>query len=107
MTTAAKNLKAHTSSNTANDYTPAFTDLNPTGPTPNGSVGSWSPLYYGVHNPSADQDVVIWTVDQQGLTGAGITIHMTKGSTFYARIAKLQVTNTVVLLGTSNVPGVI
>lgn len=107
MSNVARFLKSHTAANTANDYTPAFTDTNPTGPTPSGSVGIWTPLYFGVHNPSADQDVIIWTVDQQGLTGNGITVHMLKGSTFYARIAKLQVTNPVVLLGTANSQGVV
>ena len=107
MIPVARYLKSHAASNNANDYTPVFTDNNPSGSILGGSIGSYSPLYFGVHNPSADQDVVIWTVDQQGLGGAGITIHMLKGSTFTARIAKLTVTNPVILLGTTNTPGVV
>lgn len=107
MTSVARYLKSHTVANNANDYTPVYTDNNPSGSILGGSVGSYSPLYYGVHNPSADQDVIIWTVDQQGLAGTGITIHMLKGSTFTARIAKLTVSNPVILLGTTNTLGVI
>lgn len=106
MTPIARYLKTHTSSDTATNYTPAFTDGSGFG-SATGSVGTWTPNYFGVHNPSTfAQDVTIWTVDQ-GTSGAGALVHLLEGATFYTRIAKIQVTNDVVLLGTTNTPGVI
>ena len=105
MTPTARYLKSHTSGDTATDYTPTFTDGSGFGTT-TGSIGTWSPNYFGVHNPSTAQDVTIWTVEQ-GTSGSGATVHLLKGSTFYARIAKIQVSNTVTLLGTTNTPGIV
>jgi hypothetical protein len=105
MVTVARYLKTHEVADNSTIYTPVFTDTSLHGNV-GGSIGSWTPLFYGVHNPSADQDVVYWTVDQ-GTTGTGVTVHMIKGSTFYARIAKITVSGTVVLLGTANTPGIL
>ena len=110
MIPIARYLTTHAAADNATIYTPTFTDTNPSGAILNngisGSIGYWSPLYYGVHNYSADQDITIWTVDQ-GTDGAGVTIHLLQGHTINARIAKLTVTNPVALLGTTNMPGVI
>ena len=106
MQPIAKILKTHGSSNNSTDYTPVFTDLSGHG-SPDGSVGSWSPNYFGVHNPSGTaQSVTVWTVDQ-GTSGTGATVYLTAGSTFYARIAKLTVSSNVTLLGTTNTPGLV
>jgi hypothetical protein len=105
MTPTARYLKTHTSSDTSTDYTPTFTDGSGFG-SATGSLGTWTPNYFGVHNPSAAQDVTIWTVEQ-GTSGSGATVHLLKGSTFYARIAKIQVTGNVTLLGTTNTPGIV
>lgn len=105
MTPIARYLKTHTSGNTSTNYTPAFTDGSGFG-SATGSIGTWTPNYFGVHNPSTAQDVTIWTVDQ-GTSGAGAVVHLLKGATFYTRIAKIEVTDDVVLLGTTNTPGVV
>ena len=102
---SAKYLKTHTSANNSTDYTPVFTDASYNN-TPGGSIGSISPSYYGVHNYSANQDVTIWTIDQ-GTSGSGATIRINQGDTFFAHIAKISVTNPVVLLGTTNLPGLL
>jgi hypothetical protein len=106
MTPIARYLKTHTSSDTSTNYTPAFTDGSGFG-SATGSVGTWTPNYFGVHNPAAfAQDVTIWTVDQ-GTSGSGALVHIAEGATFYARIAKIEVVSDVVLLGTTNTPGVV
>ena len=103
MSNVAQFLKTHTSANNSTDYTPVFTDLSGAGrETPGGSIGSYSPAYFGVHNPSnTGLSITVWTVDQ-GTSGAGATVYLTAGSTFYARIAKLTVSANVTLLGTIN-----
>ena len=118
----AKYLKNHAAANNANDYTPTFTSVNPSGKILTddgmgslipGSVGYYTPNWYGVHNYSADQDITVWTVQQGTVTGPsstplpGVTIHLLQGHTFYAHIAKLTVTNPVVLLGTDKIQGTI
>jgi hypothetical protein len=105
MTPIARYLKTHTSSDNATNYTPTFTDGSGFG-SATGSIGTWTPNYFGVHNPTTAQDVTIWTVDQ-GTSGSGVTVHLLKGSTFYARIAKITVSGNVTLLGTTNTPGVV
>lgn len=98
--TVAKLLKKHTSAMNATDYTPAFVStanrenaVNDTG------VGHYTPTWFGVHNPSDTAfTVTIWTADQ-GLTGTGVVVRLAAGQTFYAIIAKLTVSNDVVLLG--------
>ena len=105
MTPIARYLKTHTSSDTSTNYTPTFTDGSGFG-SATGSIGTWTPNYFGVHNKSTAQDVTLWTVDQ-GTSGAGAEVHILKGATFYARIAKIEVTNDVILLGTTNTPGLV
>lgn len=106
MQPIAKILKTHTTGDNSTDYTPVFTDLSGHGSV-GGSIGSWSPNYFGVHNPTnTGQSVTVWTVDQ-GTSGTGATVYLTGGSTFYARIAKLTVSANVTLLGTTNTPGLV
>jgi hypothetical protein len=108
MTNVAQFLKTHTSANNSTDYTPVFTDLSGPGrETSGGSVGSYSPAYFGVHNPTASaQSITVWTVDQ-GTGGSGVTVYLTAGATFYARIAKLTVSANVTLLGSTNIPSLV
>lgn len=108
MIPVAKFLQKH--SNDATIYTPAFTDTNPSGAIVNGglpgSIGSYSPAWFGVHNAgAATQDVIVWTV-AQGTEGTGVTVKIPAGGTFYAQIAKLTaaVDGTIILLGASNLP---
>jgi len=105
MQIVPKYLKTHTASDNSTDYTPVWTDLT-FNHNVDGSIGSMSPLWFGIHNYSAAQDVTIWTVDQ-GTDGSGVTAHILKGETFYAKIAKITVSNPVTLLGTTNIPGVV
>lgn len=112
MIPIARYLKNHEAGDNSNEYTPVWTD-GTYNHNPTGSIGSMTPLWYGVHNYSGDQDIVIWTVDQGLVTGpsstplAGVTIHLLQGHTFFAKIAKLTVTDPVVLLGTTNIPGAV
>lgn len=111
MIPIAKYLKTHEAADNETNYTPTWTDGS-YNHNPNGSIGSMTPLFFGVHNYSAAQDITIWTVDQ-GLVADdpsstpldGVTIHLLKGESFYARIAKIEVTQPVTLLGTTNFPG--
>jgi hypothetical protein len=98
----AKFLRKHTVTENSTNYTPAFTDLSGFGSS-NGSVGSWTPLYYGVHNYSAAQTISVWTVEQ-GTAGTGVSVYVAQGDTFYANISKLTVgtSGPVTLLGTTN-----
>jgi hypothetical protein len=110
MIPIAKYLKTHEAADNATDYRPVWTD-GTYNHNALGSVGSYSPLWFGVHNYSGAQDVTIWTIDQ-GLVAddpsstplAGVTVHILQGETFYARIAKIEVSNPVTLLGTANYP---
>ena len=116
----AKFLKLHEAADNSNDYVPTWTHTNPSGKVVTddgmgnlvpGSVGYYSPNWYGIHNFSVDQDVTIWTVAQGTVTGPsstplpGVTVHIKQGDTFYAHIAKITVTNPVVLLGTDKIQG--
>lgn len=105
MIPIAKYLKTHEVADNATDYSPIWTD-GTYNHNPAGSIGSMTPLFFGIHNYSEAQDITVWTVEQ-GIDGAGVTIHILKGETFYARIAKLTVSNPVTLLGTTNYPGTV
>jgi hypothetical protein len=111
MVPVAKFIQKHTSDSTI--YTPVFTDTNPSGAVLNGgipgSVGTYSPSWFGVHNAAAvAQDVTIWTI-AQGTSGTGVTVKILAGETFYAQIAKLTAATdgTIVLLGTTNLPSMV
>ena len=96
-----KLLKTHGTGDNATIYTPTFvadtprpTIVNDTG------IGYYTPTWFGIHNPSAsDQTVTVWTIDQ-GTDGAGVTVRIKAGETFYATVSKLTVSANVVLLGT-------
>ena len=99
----AKLLKTHTDSNNSTNYTPAFVNgssreinANDTG------IGYYTDTWYGVHNPSGSAITVteVKTADQ-GTSGAGVSIRINAGETFYAVISKITVGAgvTVVLLG--------
>ncbi len=111
MVPVAKFVQKHTDNNTI--YTPVFTDTNPGGAVLNsgipGSVGTYSPSWFGVHNAAAvAQDVTVWTI-AQGTSGTGVTVKILAGQTFYAQIAKLTaaIDGTIVLLGTTNLPSMV
>lgn len=110
MTPIARFLKTHVEADNAINYSPVFTDLSGAGRnTPNGSIGSYSPAYFGVHNcGTSAAAITVWTIDQ-GTSGAGASAYLPAGGTFYARIAKVEVdsSTTVTLLGTSNTPGLV
>ena len=94
-----KLLKNHGTGDNSNDYTPTFvsdsarsTNANDTG------IGYYTPTWFGIHNPnSTDQTVTVWTVDQ-GTGGAGVTVRIKAGETFYATVSKLTVAVDVVLV---------
>jgi len=101
-----KFLKTHTSGNTNVNYIPAFTDGSNQN-SPAGSIGTWTPNWFGIHNPSATgQAVTVWTVDQ-GTSGSGSTVFIAGGDTVYVNIAKVQSTSNVTLLGTTNTAGIV
>ena len=103
MLPIAKFIKTHGSANNNEIYTPAFNDGSGHDDS-NGSIGTWSPNWFAIHNPSATaQSVAIWTVDQ-GTSGSGVIAYLVGGSTFYANIAKITVGSprTVTLFGTTN-----
>jgi hypothetical protein len=106
MIAIPKFLKTHTSSNTAVNYTPTFTDGSGHEDS-NGSIGTWSPNWFGIHNPTgAGQSVTVWTVDQ-GTSGAGSTVYLAAGATEYLNIAKLQSSGNITVLGTTNTAGIL
>lgn len=101
----------HSSNSTI--YTPTFTDTNPSGAVVNdsipGSIGVYSPSWFGVHNASeSTQTVTVWTI-AQGTGGTGVTVKIAVGDTFYAQIAKLTAATdgSIVLLGSTNLPTMI
>jgi len=98
----AKFIKTHTASDSTALYTPTFTNGSGRGDS-NGSIGTWSPNWFAVHNPSATaKSVTIWTVDQ-GTSGSGVVAYLLGGGTFYANIAKITVgSGSVTLFGTTN-----
>jgi hypothetical protein len=101
-----KFLKTHTSSDTTRNYIPVFTDGSGRGDT-YGSIGSWSPNWFGVHNPTASaQSITVWTVDQ-GTSGDGAIIYLTAGETVYVNVAKIQSTGNITVLGTTNTAGLV
>lgn len=99
-TLIAKYLKTHGTSNNSTDYSPTFVnqdarDANST----TGGVGYYTPIYFGIHNPSGTaQTVTVWTVTQ-GTSGSGVSVYLAAGATFYATVAKLTVSANVTLLG--------
>ena len=103
MVPIAKYLRTHASGETATNYTPTFTDRSGHG-TVGGSIGSWTPSYFAIHNPQGTSlTATVWTVEQ-GTAGAGSTLRINPGETVYVNIAKVQVPNSVTLLGTLNTP---
>ena len=98
----AETIRTHVSpTNDANIYTPTFINQDARDASVAGGVGYYTPIYFGVHNGTASSvTVTIWTVDQ-GPTGAGVSVVIAAGNTFYAKISKINVTSgtTVVLLG--------
>lgn len=106
MLPIARYLKTHASGDTGTNYTPVFTDGSFRN-SPTGSVGSWTPNWFGIHNPSGTgQAVTVWTVDQ-GTAGTGGVAYLSAGGTFYTNIAKVQSTSNVTLLGTTNTIGLV
>jgi hypothetical protein len=110
MTPIARILKTHTDGENSTDYTPVFTDNSGKGrETPLGSIGSYTPSYFGIHNcGTSGQSVTVWTLDQ-GTSGDGAGVYLPAGDTFYTRIAKVEVDSgkVVTLLGTTNTPGLV
>jgi hypothetical protein len=104
MVPIARYIKTHTTSNNSVNYTPTFTDGSGHG-TVGGSIGTWSPTYFAIHNPAASGTVAatVWTVDQ-GTAGTGAAVRIFAGQTVYVNVAKLTVDGTVTLFGTLNVP---
>jgi hypothetical protein len=102
-TVVAKLLKTHTDANNAVDYTPAFVNgsnrgLNSANDT---GIGYYTDTWYGVHNPSGSAISVTVKTADQGTAGAGVTVRINAGETFYAVISTITVGAgvTVVLLG--------
>lgn len=103
MVPIAKYLRTHASGETTTNYTPTFTDGSGHG-TVGGSIGSWTPSYFAIHNPqSTSVSATVWTVEQ-GTAGAGSTIRINAGETVYVNVAKVQVGANVTLFGTLNTP---
>jgi hypothetical protein len=103
MLPIAKFIKTHANANNGEIYKPTFIDGSGHGDS-NGSIGTWSPNWFAVHNPSATpQSVTIWTVDQ-GTSGSGSVVYLVGGGTFYTNITKLTVGSgrSVTLFGTTN-----
>ena len=98
----AKYLTSHQYSSNSNSYVPTWTNTDARQPVvTNGTMGYYTPVYFGIHNPSSSsQTVTVWTI-AQGSTGSGVSVNIPAGGIFYASIAKINVTNgnTVVLLG--------
>jgi hypothetical protein len=88
-----------------NLYSPTFTDGSGHG-TVGGSIGTWSPTYFAVHNPASTAvTATVWTVDQ-GTSGTGAQIYLPGGSTVYVNVAKIVPTTSVelTLFGTLSAP---
>jgi hypothetical protein len=103
-----KFLKTHGSANNTALYTPAFTDGSGHKDS-NGSIGTWSPNWFGIHNPdpATGRSVTVWTVDQ-GTSGTGSTVYLSPGATEYVNIAKLQISaGFITVLGTTNTAGIL
>ena len=103
QTVVAKLLKTHTDANNAVDYTPSFVNgsnrgLNNANDT---GVGYYTDTWYGIHNPSGSAITLTVKTADQGPSGAGVTVRINAGETFYAVISKITVGSgaTVVLLG--------
>lgn len=105
MLPVARYITTHTTSNNAVDYTPTFTDNSGFG-TVGGSIGTWSPTYFAIHNPATTGAITatVWTLDQ-GTAGSGATICVQSGQTVYVNIKKLTLSSgTATLFGTLNSP---
>lgn len=104
MIPVARYVLRHTSgANDGNNYTPTFTDQSGHG-TVGGSIGTWSPTYFAVHNPSGSAiTATVWTVDQ-GTSGVGAPIYLTAGSTVYVNVARITPSANVTLFGTLSAP---
>ena len=107
MIPVARYITRHTSpGDNTNLYTPTFTDESGHG-TVGGSIGTWSPTYFGVHNPAASGTVTatVWTVDQ-GTSGTGAKIAIDSGQTVYVNVAKIVPDTNVTLtqFGTLSAP---
>jgi hypothetical protein len=104
MIPVAKYLKRHniaTDNNT--NYTPTFTDGSGHG-TVGGSIGTWTPTYFAVHNhQSTSVQATVWTVEQ-GTAGSGALILIGSGETVYVNVAKINPGANVTLFGTLNTP---
>ena len=106
MIPIARYIKKHdTPGDDAINYTPTFTDGSGHG-TVGGSIGTWTPTYFAVHNPqSTSLTATVWTIDQ-GTAGSGAAIRIGAGETVYVNIAKINPQNDVTLFGTLNIPTV-
>jgi hypothetical protein len=104
-----KFLKTHQPANNTVLYTPTFTDGSGHKDS-NGSIGTWSPNWFGIHNPDPanGRSVKVWTVDQ-GTSGTGSTIYLAPGATEYVNIAKLETPagSFITVLGTTNTAGIL
>jgi hypothetical protein len=86
-----------------NLYTPTFTDNSGHG-TVGGSIGTWTPTYFAVHNPQDSAvTATVWTVDQ-GTSGTGAKIYLPAGGTVYVNVAKITPSAEVTLFGTLSAP---
>ena len=96
-------LRHRSGTDDGNNYTPTFTDQSGHG-TVGGSIGTWSPTYFAVHNShSAEVTATVWTVDQ-GTSGTGALLRLPVGSTTYVNIARIVPSNNVTLFGTLSAP---
>lgn len=105
MVPIARYVKRHVAStDDTKNYTPTFTDESGFGSV-NGSIGTWTPTYFAVHNPASSGTVTatVWTVDQ-GTAGTGATIAIPSGQTVYVNVAKIVPSGNVTLFGTLNSP---
>ena len=104
MIPVARYITTHTTSNNSLDYTPTFTDQSGHG-TVGGSIGTWTPTYFAIHNPGTTGSVTatVWTLDQ-GTAGSGATVCIPFGQTVYVNVKKLTASGTVTLFGTLNTP---
>jgi hypothetical protein len=106
MLPIARFIKTHAFAQNSSNYTPTFTDGSGRGDA-TGSIGSWTPNWFAIHNPSGTaQSVTVWTLDQ-GTGGAGCTVYLPAGAIFYVNIAKITVGSgkSVTLFGTTNTTG--
>lgn len=104
MIPVARYVLKHTKTNDdGRNYTPTFTDESGHG-TVGGSIGTWTPTYFAVHNPSGSTITgTVWTVDQ-GTSGTGAPFAIPAGGTVYVTVARIEPSANVTLFGTLSAP---